>query len=365
MKPKKIMIVTGGGDAPGLNAVIRAAVKHAVGTFDWNVVGSMDAFNGVLEDPMRIMPLDLKAVSGLLVRGGTIIGTTNKGGPFEFPVKNEAGELEIVDRSEELITRLHMIGIDAVVNIGGDGSQTISQQLYEMGLNVVGVPKTIDNDLGSTEMTFGFQTAVETATEAVDKLHTTAESHDRVMVLEVMGRYAGWIALASGIAGGADAILIPEIPYDINKVCERLKLRDQRGIGFSIIVVAEGAFPKGGNQMIEAEKKPGQPNPVLGGIGRWVSGQIKERLGVDTRTTVLGHLQRGGIPIPMDRLLATRFGTAAVDLINEGKFGQMVCLQKDDIVSVPIKKAIHKYRIVAHDHNLIRTARGLGISLGD
>ena len=365
MKSKKIMIVTGGGDAPGLNAVIRAAVKHAVGTFDWNVVGSMDAFNGVLEDPMRIMPLDLKAVSGLLVRGGTIIGTTNKGGPFDFPVKNEAGVLENVDRSEELLTRLRKIGIDAVINIGGDGSQTISQRLYEMGLNVVGVPKTIDNDLGSTEMTFGFQTAVETATEAVDKLHTTAESHDRVMVLEVMGRYAGWIALASGIAGGADVVLIPEIPYDIKRVCERLKLRDQRGIRFSIIVVAEGAFPKGGTHMVEKESAPGQPNPLLGGIGRWVSGQIKSCMGMDSRATVLGHLQRGGIPAPMDRLLATRFGTAAVDLINEEKFGQMVCLQKDDIVPVPIKKAIHKYRVVAEDHNLIRTARGLGISLGD
>ncbi|MCP3678644.1 MAG: ATP-dependent 6-phosphofructokinase [Deltaproteobacteria bacterium] len=365
MKRKKILIVTGGGDAPGLNAVIRAVVKHAVGTLEWDVVGSIGAFNGVLNDPIQIMPLDLKAVSGLLVRGGTIIGTSNKGGPFEFPIRNGAGELETVDRSEELLKRLHELGIYAVINIGGDGSQDISQRLFEMGLNIVGVPKTIDNDLCSTEMTFGFQTAVETATEAIDKLQTTAESHDRVMVLEVMGRYAGWIALASGIAGGADVILIPEIPYHIEKICERIRLRDKRGMRFAIVVVAEGAFPKGGAPLIEEERKPGQPNPLLGGIGRWVSGQIKERLGVDTRVTVLGHLQRGGVPAPMDRLLATRFGTAAVDLIKEEKFGNIVCLQKEDIVAVPIKKAIHQYRVVAEDHNLIRTARELGISLGD
>ena len=365
MKHKKILIVTGGGDAPGLNAVIRAVVKHGVGTFDWEVVGSIGAFNGILDDPIQVMPLNLKTVSGLLVRGGTIIGTSNKGGPFDFPVKNEAGELETVDRSRELLRRLEKIGIHAVINIGGDGSQDISQRLFEMGLNVVGVPKTIDNDLCSTEMTFGFQTAVETATEAIDKLQTTAESHDRVMVLEVMGRWAGWIALASGIAGGADVILIPEIPYDIKKVCERIRLRDQRGMRFAIVVVAEGAFPKGGTPLIEEEQKPGQPNPILGGIGRWVSGQIKERMGVDTRVTVLGHLQRGGVPAPMDRLLATRFGTAAVDLIKEEKFGHIVCLQKEEIVAVPIKKVIHQYRVVAEDHNLIHTARALGISLGD
>jgi 6-phosphofructokinase 1 len=365
MKHKKILMVTGGGDAPGLNAVIRASVKHAVGTYGWEVLGSMEAFNGVLDDPMRLLPLDLVAVSGLLIRGGTIIGTTNRGSPFEFPVKNKAGGFDLVDRSDELLKRLDRLSIDAVVSIGGDGSQSISQQLFEKGLNVVGVPKTIDNDLGATEMTFGFQTAVETATDAVDKLHTTAESHDRVMILEVMGRYAGWIALASGIAGGADVILVPEIPYDIEKVCARLRRRNQRGIRFSIVVVAEGAVPKGGSLKIEEQSKPGQPNPMLGGIGRWVSGQIKTQMDVDTRVTVLGHLQRGGVPAPMDRLLATRFGTAAIDLIKQEKYGHMVCLQKDDIVSVPIKKAIHKYRVIEKNHNLFKTARALGISLGD
>ncbi len=365
MKRKKILIVTGGGDAPGLNAVIRASVKHAVGTYGWEVMGSLEAFNGVLDDPMRLLPLDLDTVSGLLVRGGTIIGTSNKGGPFEFPVKNEEGVFEVVDRSDELLMRLRRIGVDAVISIGGDGSQTIAQQLFEKGLNIVGVPKTIDNDLCATEMTFGFQTAVETATDAVDKLHTTADSHDRVMILEVMGRYAGWIALASGIAGGADVVLVPEIPYDIDKVCEHLRRRNKRGIRFSIIVVAEGATPKGGARFIEEESRPDQPNPLLGGIGRWVSGQIKEKMNVDTRVTVLGHLQRGGVPAPMDRLLATRFGTAAVDLVNEEKFGHIVCLQKDDIVAVPIKQAVHKYRVIEHDHNLFRTARALGISVGD
>jgi len=365
MKRKKIMIVTGGGDAPGLNAVIRAVVKHAVGTYGWEVIGSMDAFNGVLDDPMRIMPLDLKTVSGLLVRGGTILGTSNKGGPFEFPIRTKDGQWKTIDRSEELLLRLERIGVDAVISVGGDGTHAISQRLFEMGLNIVGVPKTIDNDLDMTEMTFGFQTAVQTATEAIDKLHTTAESHDRVMILEVMGRYAGWIALASGIAGGADVILLPEIPFDMDKVCERLEQRNQRGIRFAIVVVAEGAFPKGGAPSIEEESRPGQPNPILGGIGRWVSGQIRARMGVDTRVTVLGHLQRGGTPAPIDRLLATRFGVAAVDLIKEEKYGHMVCLQHDDIVSVPIKEAIHKYRVVSKDHNLIRTARALGISLGD
>lgn len=365
MDKKKILILTGGGDAPGLNAVIRAAVRHAIITYGWECVGSIEAFNGVLDDPMRLMPLDKKAVSGLLVRGGTIIGTTNKGGPFEFPIKDKDGNITVVDRSQELLERLKSIGVHAVINIGGDGSQRISQQLFEMGLNVVGVPKTIDNDLNATEMTFGFQTAVATATDALDKLHTTAESHERVMVLEVMGRDAGWIALAAGISGGADAILIPEIPYDIEKVCEKLDLRHDQGLGFSLIVVAEGAFPVGGVPFVEGERKPGQPNPILGGVGRYVAGQIQKISGRDTRTTVLGHLQRGGIPEPIDRLLATRFGVGAVDLIHQEKFGHMVALQSDNIVAVPIKEAIHKYRVVDKTHNMLHTARALGISVGD
>lgn len=365
MSKKKILILTGGGDAPGLNAVIRAAVRHAIITHKWECVGSIEAFNGVMDDPMRIMVLDKKAVSGLLVRGGTIIGTTNKGGPFEFPIKQKDGTYKVVDRSEELLHRLERLGVDAVINIGGDGSQRISQKLFEMGLNIVGVPKTIDNDLNATEMTFGFQTAVATATDALDKLHTTAESHERVMVLEVMGRDAGWIALASGIAGGADAILIPEIPYNIDRVCEDLDLRQDQGLGFSLIVAAEGAFPIGGCPFVEGERKPGQPNPILGGVGKYVAEQIKEKSGRDTRVTVLGHLQRGGIPQPMDRLLATRFGVGAIDLIAQEKYGHMVAIQSDNIVAVPIAEAIQKYRVVDPNHNLVHTARALGISVGD
>lgn len=362
---KKILILTGGGDAPGLNAVIRAAVRHAIITHGWECVGSIEAFNGVMDDPMRLMPLDEQAVSGLLVRGGTIIGTSNKGGPFEFPIKQKDGTITCVDRSDELIHRLTRLGIDAVINIGGDGSQRISQQLFEKGLSIVGVPKTIDNDLNATEMTFGFQTAVATATDALDKLQTTAESHERVMVLEVMGRDAGWIALTAGIAGGADAVLIPEIPYDLDAVCEGFTDRESQGLSHSLVVVAEGAFPKGGVPFVEGDRKPGQPNPILGGVGRYVAGQIKEKTGRDTRVTVLGHLQRGGTPEPFDRLLATRFGVAAIDLIANEQFGHMVALQSDDIVAVPIKEAIHKYRVIERNHNLIHTAKALGICVGE
>ncbi|MBI1390517.1 MAG: ATP-dependent 6-phosphofructokinase [bacterium] len=359
------MILTSGGDAPGLNAVIRAATRHAIGSYGWEVVGSIEAYNGVLSDPMKVMPLDMKAVSGLLIKGGTIIGTSNKGGPFEFPYKNEHGETVTADRSDELLKRLQYLGVDAVICIGGDGSQRISQQLYEKGLKIVGVPKTIDNDLDTTEMTFGFQTAVACATDALDRLHTTAESHERYMILEVMGRDAGWIALASGIAGGADAILIPEIPFDLDKVCTKLMERHNRGLGFSLIVVAEGAFPLGGVPQVAEERKPGQPNPLLGGVGHWLAKQIREKTGRDVRETILGHLQRGGIPTPMDRLLATRFGVGAVELIAQEKYGHMVALRSDDIVAVPIVDAIQKYRLIDLDHNLIKTARALGISMGD
>ena len=362
---KKIMVVTSGGDAPGLNAVIRAVVKRAILGYDWEVVGSADAYNGVLSDPMDIIPLTMQRVGGLLVRGGTILGTTNRGGPFDFPVKGPDGQWTLEDRSDLMIRRLRDLGVDAVVTIGGEGSQAISQKLFEKGLPIVGVPKTIDNDLWSTDMTFGYQTAVETATEAVDKLHSTAESHDRVMILEVMGRDAGWIALAAGIAGGADVILIPEIPYDIARVVERVEARNHRGIQFSIVVVAEGAYPKEGAPIAQESNIVGRRQPILGGVGRWLARQVQEATGHETRTTVLGHLQRGGTPCPMDRILATQYGVAAVDLVAEGKFGHMVALQNQDIVSVPLTEATRQYKSVNLDHNMIRTARGLGICLGD
>jgi 6-phosphofructokinase 1 len=362
---QKILIMNGGGDAPGLNAVIRAAVKRAILGYDWEVVGSIEAFNGVLDDPMRIVRLDLDSVSGLLLRGGTMLGTSNRGGPFEFPLRRPDGTFEVVDRSDELIRRLQRIGVDAVVSIGGDGSQRISQGLFEKGLPIVGVPKTIDNDLFATEMTFGFQTAVATATEAVDKLHTTAESHDRVMIVEVMGRDAGWIALSAGIAGGADTILLPEIPFRVENVLSHILRRRKSGHHFAIVVVAEGAFPVGGTALTMKEREPGQPNPILGGVGRWVADELERQGRCETRTCVLGHLQRGGIPSPIDRLLATRYGVAAIDLIAEGKFGHMVALRSDDIVSIPIADAITRYRNVNLDHNLLHTARGLGICFGD
>jgi ATP-dependent phosphofructokinase / diphosphate-dependent phosphofructokinase len=362
---QKILIMTGGGDAPGLNAVIRAVVKRAILGHEWEVVGSIEAFNGVLDDPMRIMKLDLQSVAGLLMRGGTILGTSNQGGPFEFPLRRPDGSIEIADRSEELIRRLHRIGVDAVVSVGGDGSQRISQSLFEKGLPIVGVPKTIDNDLGATEMTFGFQTAVDTATDAIDRLQTTAESHDRVMIVELMGRDAGWIALSAGMAGGADTILIPEIPFEIDHIAMHIKRRRKAGHHFSIIVVAEGAFPLGGTALTVKQREPGQPNPILGGVGRWLADELEARGFHQTRVCVLGHLQRGGIPVPMDRLLATRYGVAAVDLIAEGKFGHMVALRGDDIVAVPIVDAIAHYRAVELNHNLLRTGRGLGICFGD
>ena len=362
---QKILVMTGGGDAPGLNAVIRAATKRAILGYEWEVVGSIEAFNGVLDDPMRLMKLDLQSVAGLLTRGGTILGTSNRGGPFEHPVRGPNGTIEVVDRSDELIRRLGRIGIDAVISIGGDGSQRIAQALSDKGLPIVGVPKTIDNDLSATEMTFGFQTAVETATDAIDKLHSTAESHDRVMIVEVMGRDAGWIALSAGIAGGADTILIPEIPFHTDNVVDHIRKRRKSGHLFAIVVVAEGAFPVGGIPMVAKERKPGQPNPILGGVGRWLAEELEQLGKLETRVCVLGHLQRGGVPSPMDRLLATRFGVAAVDLIAEGKFGRMVALKSDDIVSIPIADATSNYRNVELDHNLVKTARGLGICFGD
>jgi len=362
---QKILIMTGGGDAPGLNAVIRAAVKRAILGYDWEVIGSIEAFNGVLDDPMRVIKLDQQSVTGLLMRGGTILGTSNTGGPFEFPLRRPDGTVEVVDRSDELIRRLHRIGVDAVVSIGGDGSQRIAQGLADKGLPIVGVPKTIDNDLDATEMTFGFQTAVETATDAIDKLHTTAESHDRVMIVEVMGRDAGWIALSAGVAGGADTILIPEIPFHVERIAAHIKRRRKAGHHFAIIVVAEGAFPQGGTALTVKQREAGQPNPILGGVGRWLGEELEHCGFHQTRVCVLGHLQRGGVPSPMDRLLATRYGVAAVDLIAEGKFAHMVALRSDDIVAIPISEAIARYRNVNLDCNLMRTARGLGICFGD
>lgn len=363
---RRVLIATGGGDCPGLNAVIRAVVHRASKEPDWEVLGSIQAFNGVLWTPMEIIELDNKTVSGIHFQGGTILETTNKGGPFAWPVKNNEGIWSTVDRSDEMIERLRHMNIDAVINIGGDGSQSISQRLFEKGLNIIGVPKTIDNDLSSTDSTFGFQTAVQIATEAVDKLVTTAASHNRVFVLEVMGRNAGWIALNAAIAGGAEACLIPEIPYNIEKVKESLEKRFHKNRGFAVVVVAEGAFPVHG-KVVEKddEREVGYENIKLGGVSRQVIKQLAEAgFKHDMRETILGHLQRGGVPIAYDRVLSAQMGVKAMEMAINGEFGKMVAYRHPDFVAVDLKDAIASPNLISKGNSLVKTAEGLGICLG-
>ncbi len=363
---KKLLVLTGGGDCPGLNAVIRAVVKSAETAGDWEVYGSIEAYNGVLLDPQEIIRLDHTNTAGIHVRGGTVIGTTNRGGPFNWPVDNGDGTWGTVDRSDEMLERLKAFGIDAVISIGGDGSQAISQKLFEKGLNIVGVPKTIDNDLSATDFTFGFQTAVQIATEGIDKLVTTAESHSRVMIMEVMGRSAGWIALHAAVGGGAEVCLIPEIPYDIHKVAERIMARYEQRRGFANIIIAEGAKPKGGTVISQQSDEKGYQNVRLGGVGYQLQEQIKAA-GCDasSRVTVLGHLQRGGTPTAFDRVLATQYGVKAFKMVQEGKFGRMAAYRNNTIIDVPLVDAIKEYNFVDPDSFLVKTARGIGISFGD
>ncbi|PVX50884.1 6-phosphofructokinase 1 [Balneicella halophila] len=364
---KRVLVATGGGDCPGLNAVIRAVVKRASQEKNWEVIGSIQSFDGILKEPSEIRVLDDQAVKGIHYQGGTIIGTTTKGGPFAWPVKMNDGTYEFADRSDEMIRKLGYMGVDAVINIGGDGSQRISQKLYEKGLNIIGVPKTIDNDLLATDFTFGYQTAVEIATDAVDKLKTTAASHNRIFILEVMGRDAGWIALSSAVAGGAEVCVIPEIPYDINKIVEKIETRYTReGKGFAVIVIAEGAKPIGGEVLADEYGEIGNPNLKLSGASDRLAQELKDvGIKADIRTTVLGHLQRGGIPCAYDRILATQFGVKAFEMVLQKEFGQMVAYRHPDIVSVPITEAISSQNFVAPDSQLVRTAKGIGISFGD
>ena len=363
---KRVLVATGGGDCPGLNAVIRAIVKRAALTEDWEVVGSMQSFDGVLNEPTDIRVLGHEAVSGIHFRGGTILGTTTKGGPFAWPIKNPDGTWGSADRSDEMMRKLQYLGVEAVINIGGDGSQKISQAFFEKGLNIIGVPKTIDNDLSATDVTFGFQTAVQIATESVDKLVTTAASHNRVMIMEVMGRDAGWIALHSAIAGGADICLIPELPYDPEIVLRHLKERFNRGRGFAIIVVAEGAKRKGGKALAKISDEVGNANLRLGGVAYQLEAELKALgLAHDSRVTVLGHLQRGGVPIAYDRVLASQFGVKAFEMVLDGKFGEMVAYRHPNIISVPFTEAIANYNYIDKTSYLINTARGLGMGLGD
>jgi 6-phosphofructokinase 1 len=363
---KRVLVATGGGDCPGLNAVIRAIVKRAKREREWEVVGSIQSFDGILREPTEIIILDDKAVAGIHVQGGTIIGTTNKGGPFAWPYKEKDGTWSAVDRSDEMIRKLQYLGVDAVISIGGDGSQKISQALHQKGLNIIGVPKTIDNDLSATDFTFGFQTAVQIATEAVDKLVTTASSHNRVLVLEVMGRNAGWIALNAAIAGGAEVCLIPEIPYDIYKVMDKLNSRYNKGKGNAIVVIAEGATQKDGNLIIGKNDEVGYENIRLGGVSHKLVHDLKTiGFDADMRVTVLGHLQRGGIPIAYDRILATQFGVKAFEMVLEGRYGEMVAYRHPKIISVPFSEAVDKPNFVDPSGDLIKTAKGIGINFGD
>ena len=358
----RIAISTGGGDAPGLNAVIRAAVLTAIDR-GWHVLGIKKGYAGLLGDD-EVIPLTRDEVRGIGHLGGTILRTTNRGNPFCYPVRQPDGSFMEIDRSDELLENARNLGINALVSIGGDGSLAIAQKLAQKGMRVVCVPKTIDNDVSGTLSTFGFDTAVNTAMEAIDKLHTTAESHDRVIVMEVMGRHAGFIALHSGVAGAAHAILIPEIPYDLSLVCEAIMTRERRGRFFDVVVVAEGAYPKGGAESVMGESMPGQATRV-GGVAERLARQIQERTGKECRSLVLGHLQRGGMPTGYVRLLATRFGGAAVQAVEDGKWGHMVALQSPNIVTVPIEEALRHPKRVDLNHDLVRTARRLGISFGD
>ncbi len=358
----RIAISTGGGDAPGLNAVIRAAVLSAVNR-GWDVIGVKRGYAGLLGEE-ECIAMGKHTVRGIAHMGGTILRTTNRGNPFEYPVKQADGTFDKVDRSDELIEAARAMGIDALISIGGDGSLAIAQQLVEKGMRIVGVPKTIDNDVSGTITTFGFDTAVNTAIEAMDKLHTTAESHDRVIVMEVMGRHAGFIALHSGLAATADVVLIPEIPYDIEKVCTKIMDRDKAGRHFSIVVVAEGAHPKGGQPATMGSSLPGQAQRV-GGVADGLAREIQERTGKECRSLILGHLQRGGQPTGYDRLLATRFGGAAVRAIAEEKWGHMVALQSPHIVTIPIVEALKEPKRVEPDHDIVLTAKATGISFGD
>ncbi|HEY3451666.1 MAG TPA: ATP-dependent 6-phosphofructokinase [Myxococcales bacterium] len=361
-KIKRIAINTGGGDAPGLNAVIRAATLAAIER-GWEVYGIRHGYRGLL-DTDQLIPLTRSSVRGITCMGGTILGTANKGNPFDYPIKTADGQTKIIDVSDQVVENFKEKKLDALICIGGDGSLRIAQKFIEKGIPVIGVPKTIDNDLSGTVITFGFDTAVTTATDAIDKLHSTAEAHERVMVVEVMGRYAGWIALEAGLAGSADVILIPEIPYDMNKVAEKIMRREVAGRHFSIVAVAEGAKPIGGDLMTKGPKEAGR-EVVLGGAGAYVADQIAKLTNKETRSLVLGHLQRGGSPTCFDRALGLRFGAAAIRALADGQINVMVALAPPKVKTIPLNEAIERMKAVSMDDDMVQTARSLDICLGD
>lgn len=357
---RRIGVLTAGGDAPGLNAVIRGVVKSAVLAHGLVVVGIRDGFEGLLRAD-GFVPLGLADVRGILPRGGTILGTRNTG---EFHVFFERGVPEA--RRQKLLDRgiraLRRRGIDALIAVGGDGTQSLALRFHEAGFPIVGVPKTIDNDLSATDYTFGFDTAVQTATDALDRLTTTAESHDRVMILEVMGRDAGWIAIAAGLAGAADILLLPEIPFRIDRVAAHIRRRERTGAHFHLVVVAEGARPVGGRVHMQAA---GRGHKRLGGIAAWLTAELQRHLPNEVRHTVLGHIQRGGTPTAFDRILGSRFGAFAVQMAVDGRFGEMVCLRTPNLAGVPIAKAVGRYHTIDPGSDLVAAARALGLSFGD
>ena len=361
MTGKRIGVVTGGGDCPGLNAVIRAVAKAAAQR-GWETVGFLGGYEGLLE-PRSFVNLNYNAISGLLLRGGTILGTANRG---KFSAKTGHGQTRGLPTAllDETKGGFEAMGLSGLVSIGGDGSLSIAQQLFEHGMPIVGVPKTIDNDLDGTLFTFGFDSAVACATDALDRLHTTAESHNRVMVLEVMGRYAGWIALLAGIAGGADVILIPEVPFRYESICAKVRERERRGKNFTLIVVAEGAREVDG-EFVSAGAQEANREARLGGIGVVVAMRVEKETGKEARTCVLGHLQRGGSPTAFDRVLCSTFGAYAVELLDAGDFGKMVAWQGSQVTAIKISDAVGRLKTVRPDGNIIRTAQALGISLGN
>jgi 6-phosphofructokinase 1 len=360
-KRKRIGVLTGGGDCPGLNAVIRAVVKTAENEYGIEVIGFFDGYEGVVEN--RFRNLDMKDVPGLLSQGGTILGTSNRADPFNYPVLQGDSYVHL-DRSQQALLNFESLGLDALIAIGGDGTMAASGGLCAKGMPIVGVPKTIDNDLVGTDVTFGFDSALHTATEAIDKIHTTAQSHHRVMIIEVMGRYAGWLALGSGLAGGGDIILMPEFPYELDAVCEQVKLRKSQGKNFSIVVIGEGAKPAGGSMVVSRMVKNSPDAIRLGGISHQLAAQIEAVMNVESRVTILGHLVRGGAPSPADRLLATQLGVEAVHLVARGQYGQMLAVRQNAITSVSISSIAGKQRRVTPDHPWVKTATAMGVCLG-
>ncbi len=358
---KRVGVLTGGGDCPGLNAVIRAVTKALITKYGIEVIGIEDGFEGLVHNRMRNLTYD--AVSGILQSGGTILGTSNKANPFSYPVE-ENGNSVLKDLSDQSIENAKAAGMDALVCIGGDGTMTIASQLIEKGLPLIGVPKTIDNDLYGTDVTFGYDTAVSIAAEAIDRIHTTAQSHHRVMLVEIMGRYAGWLTLGAGIAGGADVIIIPEIEYNLDAICDVVVKRSKKGRRFSIIAVAEGAKPQGGELTVSRVVKDSPEALRLGGISVKLGNDIEDQTGLVTRATILGHLQRGGTPTAYDRILSSRYGVGAADLIGSGNLNRMVALQGNEITSVPITDIGGKTRKVTMDDELIEVAKKVGTNMG-